>query len=127
MSMINSTNMPTNLGNTTKLSSESVSQKRHEFIVYYMSITLIGVLCNLCRSFSFYYMALRIATNLHDMIFRSVDRAKMIFFNANPSGRILNRFSKDMYRVDTSLPIIVSDVIDVSAGLIGCYVNSAHA
>lgn len=65
-------------------------------------------------------MALRIATNLHDMLFRSIDRAKMIFFNAYPSGRILNRFSKDMYRVDTSLPIILADVIDVSRFDIKC-------
>lgn len=112
-STINSTVMPPIAAITTE-SAESISQKRHEFIIIYSCIILFGVVSYLTRSFSFYYVCLRIATNLHDMIFRSVSRAKMIFFNANPSGRILNRFAKDMYRVDTLLPIIIVDVIDVS-------------
>lgn len=114
----NSTNenhkMPAINSTVTTMSSEDISGRREEFIIVYLCMVLFGVMVYLCRSFSFYYMALRIATNLHDMLFRSIDRAKMIFFNANPSGRILNRFAKDMYRVDTSLPIILVDVINVS-------------
>lgn len=103
----------TNTQNTT-VSPENILQKREEFIIIYLCIVLLGVGSYLCRSFSFYYMCLRISTNLHDMLFRSVSRAKMMFFNTNPSGRILNRFAKDMYRVDTSLPMYMVDVIDVS-------------
>lgn len=48
------------------------------------------------------------------MMFRAISRAKMIFFNMNPSGRILNRFTRDISNVDTLLPIVLVDVIDVS-------------
>lgn len=48
---------------------------------------------------------------MHDMIFRSLSRAKMIFFNNNPSGRVLNRFSRDMSNVDTLLPNISIEVL----------------
>lgn len=116
---INSTNVLSGVANATT-SSESILEKREEFIIIYLCIVLFGVVSYLSRSFSFYFMCLRIATNMHDMIFRSVDRAKMIFFNANPSGRILNRFAKDMYRVDTSLPIILADVFDVSKFKLKC-------
>lgn len=51
------------------------------------------------------------------MIFRGISRAKMIFFNNNPSGRILNRFARDINNVDTLLPNVMFDVCDVSAFL----------
>lgn len=110
---INATIATAAVGNATK-SAGKVLQEREKFTMIYLFLILFGVLSFLTRSFSFYYLCLRIATNLHDMIFRSVSRAKMVFFNANPSGRILNRFAKDLYRVDSLLPMFIIDVIDVS-------------
>lgn len=111
--MLNSTYVPPGVGNATT-SSGRVLERRKEFNIIYSCIILFGIVTNLSRSFSYYYVCLRISTNVHDMFFRSVSRAKMIFFNANPSGRILNRFANDMSKVDTVLPIIMLDVIDVS-------------
>lgn len=48
------------------------------------------------------------------MMFRAISRAKMLFFNNNPSGRILNRFSRDIDNVDSALPNTMVDVFDVS-------------
>lgn len=48
------------------------------------------------------------------MLFRGVTRAKMLFFNNNPSGRILNRFARDIYNVDSLLPESMFEVFDVS-------------
>ena len=36
------------------------------------------------------------ATIVHNRMFDGLMRCKMSFFDANPSGRILNRFSRDM-------------------------------
>lgn len=94
--------------------SEEVKGKREQLILIYTSIMVVGTICFLCRSFSFFKMCLRISINLHDMIFRGVTRAKMIFFNNNPSGRILNRFARDINNVDSLLPNIIIDVLDVS-------------
>lgn len=113
MSTVNSTNVPSGGENATT-SSGKVSQRREEFTIIYSCIILFGIVTNLCRSFSYYYVCLRISINVHDMFFRSVSRAKMIFFNANPSGRILNRFAKDMNKVDNVLPSILLGVFDVS-------------
>lgn len=41
-------------------------------------------------------------------------KATMKFFNNNPSGRILNRFSKDIGAIDEYLPSVIADVVDVS-------------
>lgn len=37
---------------------------------------------------------MRASRNLHNTMFQGVSRARMYFFHTNPSGRILNRFSK---------------------------------
>lgn len=99
---------------TKATDSESVVQEREIYIIVYTIIMAIGAICYLSRSFSFYRMCLRISINLHDMIFRGVTRAKMLFFNNNPSGRILNRFARDINNVDSLLPNIIVDVLDVS-------------
>uniref|UniRef100_T1GEA5 ABC transmembrane type-1 domain-containing protein n=1 Tax=Megaselia scalaris TaxID=36166 RepID=T1GEA5_MEGSC len=44
------------------------------------------------------------------------------FFNTNPSGRILNRFSKDMGQVDEILPGVMMDVVQIFLSLFGIVV-----
>lgn len=46
-------------------------------------------------------------------MFASIIHASMAFFNANTSGRILNRFSKDMGAVDEMLPNAFIDTTQV--------------
>lgn len=92
----------------------SVVEDRRSFLIFYMCIVIVGIVLTVSQSFSFYRMCLRISVNLHEMIFNSVTRAKMIFFHNNSSGRILNRFTKDINCVDTSLPTILIDVFNVS-------------
>lgn len=47
---------------------------------------------------------MRSSQKLHDKMFDGVISAPMRFFDTNPSGRILNRFSKDMGAIDELLP-----------------------
>lgn len=82
----------------------------------------------LTRSLLFFTLAKRSSTNLHNAMFRGVTRAAMYFFNTNPSGRILNRFSKDLGQVDEILPGVMMDVIQIFLALLGivivlCIVN----
>ncbi|XP_031639018.1 multidrug resistance-associated protein 4-like [Contarinia nasturtii] len=90
----------------------NVSEDREMYIYIYSGIMLMCAICYTGRSFSFFQMCLRISINLHDMIFHGISRAKMIFFNNNPSGRILNRFASDINSVDSLLPNTIVDVLD---------------
>lgn len=51
---------------------------------------------------------------LHDKMFECVSQSPMSFFHINPSGRILNRFSKDMGSVDELLPQAMIDCFQVN-------------
>ena len=58
----------------------------------------------LISSFSFYLAALKASENLHDQMTKAVMKAPVLFFDTNPVGRLLNRFSKDVGCMDDILP-----------------------
>lgn len=95
----------------------SWSTEKHIY-VYSGILTVLAVVVTL-RAFSFYRMCLRISKNLHDLMFRGVTRTFMFFFHQNPTGRILNRFSKDVGTVDSTLPMVVVDCIKFFLELAG--------
>eukprot|EP01091_Cochliopodium_minus_P010616 TRINITY_DN2850_c0_g1_i3.p1 TRINITY_DN2850_c0_g1~~TRINITY_DN2850_c0_g1_i3.p1 ORF type:complete len:720 (-),score=229.12 TRINITY_DN2850_c0_g1_i3:506-2665(-) len=57
----------------------------------------------------FAFFSLRSSMILHNKVFSRVLRATTRFFEANPTGRILNRFSKDMDVVDTKIPFSLQE------------------
>ncbi|CAA93309.3 ATP-binding cassette transporter abc2 [Schizosaccharomyces pombe] len=72
---------------------------------FYLGIyTLFGLLsCALISLSSLtitVFCAIKSCRYLHDSMVKAVLRAPMSFFETTPTGRILNRFSSDVYRVD---------------------------
>uniref|UniRef100_A0A6I8P5C9 ATP binding cassette subfamily C member 5 n=1 Tax=Ornithorhynchus anatinus TaxID=9258 RepID=A0A6I8P5C9_ORNAN len=99
-------------GNTTVLRGNetlvSDSMKDNPHMRYYASIYALsmGVIMILkaIRGVVFVKGTLRASSRLHDELFRRILRSPMKFFDTTPTGRILNRFSKDMDEVDVRLP-----------------------
>ena len=54
--------------------------------------------------FLFYFLLLKAAENLHNKMTLTTLHAPVLFFDTNPAGRILNRFSKDVGCMDDVLP-----------------------
>ncbi|XP_050315625.1 probable multidrug resistance-associated protein lethal(2)03659 isoform X2 [Anthonomus grandis grandis] len=73
-------------------------------IVIYSCIIISLIVLTLSRSMFFFRFALKASTTLHNNMFDKIVYGTMRFFNTNPSGRILNRFSHDMNEVDEKLP-----------------------
>ena len=88
-------------------------------IYIFTLITIATIVITVARSFLFFNVAMKASINLHNSMFRGITRAAMYFFNTNPSGRILNRFSKDMGQVDEILPAVMMDVIQIFLSLFG--------
>lgn len=79
----------------------------------YAAIIISAIFFTLVRSFYFFKMAMTASKNLHGKMFHALLEAPMRFFDTNPSGRVLNRFSKDMGAIDEFLPRVLADAIQI--------------
>nr|CAD7572757.1 unnamed protein product [Timema californicum] len=79
----------------------------------YSGCIVACVLLTLLRSIFFFKVCMNASIGLHDTMFRSILQGTMRFFDTNPSGRVLNRFSKDMGAIDELLPILMLEVIQI--------------
>uniref|UniRef100_A0A8B9BNX2 ATP-binding cassette sub-family C member 5 n=1 Tax=Anser brachyrhynchus TaxID=132585 RepID=A0A8B9BNX2_9AVES len=89
-------NTTVTLGNNTVISN---SMKDNPHMHYYAGIYALSMAVMLILKGT-----LRASSRLHDELFRRILRSPMKFFDTTPTGRILNRFSKDMDEVDVRLP-----------------------
>ena len=71
-------------------------QKDYTTLLVYGSIVTLSLVFTIVSSFCFYLTALKASENLHNKMTKAVIEAPVIFFDTNPVGRILNRFSKDI-------------------------------
>lgn len=86
-----------------------------DFCIYiYSALIVLLFVFTLFRSMLFYKLAMWSSKALHNLMFDSIISTTMRFFDTNPSGRILNRFSKDMGSIDEWLPKTILDAAQVS-------------
>lgn len=88
-------------------------ERRRTYVIIYSALVAIVTSVYVFRSFAFFAMCLRASSKLHDKIFRGVTNATMHFFNITQSGRILNRFAKDISNIDSVLPTVLIDSLTV--------------
>ena len=99
---------------TENLVTESDIQEANVFNMIVYSGLIIGLLiCSKVRSWYQYSVAIKASESLHNSMFGHIIRAPCRFFDTNPVGRVLNRFSKDMGSVDENLPPVMLDVASV--------------
>ncbi|XP_028034923.1 probable multidrug resistance-associated protein lethal(2)03659 [Bombyx mandarina] len=94
-------NMPSNYFHLT----------REQCLYIYGGLIAVCVFFTWNKLVVFYNTCIRASISLHDNMFKGVTYAPMWFFHHNPSGTILNRFSKDMGQVDTLLPLALVDCL----------------
>ncbi|CAK6441862.1 unnamed protein product [Pipistrellus nathusii] len=92
-------------GNTTAVSGNMKDNPHMQFYasIYALSMVVMLIL-KAVRGVVFVKGTLRASSRLHDELFRRILRSPMKFFDTTPTGRILNRFSRDMDEVDVRLP-----------------------
>ncbi|KAJ8973533.1 hypothetical protein NQ317_015667, partial [Molorchus minor] len=98
--------------NETFFGYTSIEANEHYIIIYTVFI-ICSVILTSARSLLYYKVCMNASINLHNTMFLNVLQAPMRFFDTNPSGRILNRFSKDMGAVDELLPRAALDAIQI--------------
>ena len=81
----------------------------------------------LFRAFSFAYMGLVAAAVLHDNLLKAIISAPLRFFETTPFGRILNRFTADIWACDDSVPFELNILFAQLAGLFGTLATIIYA
>uniref|UniRef100_A0A3P9DJ88 Multidrug resistance-associated protein 4 n=1 Tax=Maylandia zebra TaxID=106582 RepID=A0A3P9DJ88_9CICH len=74
-----------------------------------LGLTAAAVVFGFARSLVIFHGLVRSAQTLHNSMFSAVLHTPVTFFDVNPIGRILNRFSKDVSQMDSMLPITFVD------------------
>ncbi|KAK8770954.1 hypothetical protein V5799_025802 [Amblyomma americanum] len=91
-------------------------------------IEIYAILC-VCQSLTgfigvalLWRVALSASTRLHGLMLSGVMRAPLSFFEATPSGRILNRFGKDVDQLDVQLPMVGNFFLEFLIQIVGMIV-----
>ncbi|KAJ3204167.1 hypothetical protein HDU82_006042, partial [Entophlyctis luteolus] len=74
------------------------------YIGIYVALGIAQCIFTYTLNAYFAFACTRAATVLHERAMKRVIRAKTLFFDTTPLGRIMNRFSKDQDNIDNALP-----------------------
>ncbi|XP_078589212.1 ATP-binding cassette sub-family C member 4-like [Branchiostoma floridae x Branchiostoma japonicum] len=74
------------------------------YLYVFTGVTVAVVVLSTVRTLFMFYNCIMASHNLHNTMFHTIIRTPILFFDTNPVGRILNRFSKDMGQLDEQLP-----------------------
>ncbi|TSS35866.1 Multidrug resistance-associated protein 7 [Bagarius yarrelli] len=102
--------------------SGNMSSELKFYMTVYGSLAAAHTLFTAARAFLFAYGAIHAATIIHRRLLDSVLKATVTFFDITPLGRILNRFSSDIYGIDDSLPFVLNILLANVFGLLGMLV-----
>uniref|UniRef100_A0AAZ3QAB4 ATP-binding cassette, sub-family C (CFTR/MRP), member 12 n=1 Tax=Oncorhynchus tshawytscha TaxID=74940 RepID=A0AAZ3QAB4_ONCTS len=93
----------TNVSNSTA-GNISLNPDLSFYQMIYGLVVVAMLVFSFIKGYSFTKVTLHASSKLHDTMFRNILNSPMSFFDTTPTGRMVNRFSKDQDEVDTMLP-----------------------
>ncbi|KAH6931913.1 hypothetical protein HPB50_001465 [Hyalomma asiaticum] len=80
------------------------------YIAYGVAVPVM-LLCGIVKGIACTVILLRASSKLHNHMLQGILRCPTSFFDVTPSGRITNRFSKDMDEMDIRVPFFLEMVV----------------
>ncbi|XP_055153991.1 ATP-binding cassette sub-family C member 12 isoform X1 [Symphalangus syndactylus] len=77
---------------------------QHVYQWVYAASMVFVLVFDVTKGFVFTKTTLMASSSLHDTVFDKILKSTMSFFDTTPTGRLMNRFSKDMDELDVRLP-----------------------
>jgi len=96
---------------------ELAASPRHAVMVY-GAIGLAVLVCSVLQRFLWLYRAAAAGRTIHDQALSGVLGAPLRFFDSTPTGRILNRFARDLEVVDDELSWSIEQACRTGANLL---------
>ncbi|GFQ88375.1 multidrug resistance-associated protein 7 [Trichonephila clavata] len=107
------------------------TKNRERSLTFYLSIygalAAVNSIFTLFRAFLFAYAGIKAAVTLHNRLLKNIMKAASSFFDITPLGRIMNRFSSDIYCIDDAFPFILNIFLAQVFALAGCIIITCYA
>ncbi|OCT92610.1 hypothetical protein XELAEV_18015666mg [Xenopus laevis] len=110
------------LNTTSGTNSTGSNTEQLDLTLYlgvYAGLTAATIIFGVLRCLLVFHVLVCAAQALHNHMFQSLLKAPVLFFDRNPIGRILNRFSKDIGHLDDLLPFTFLDFMQVLLQILG--------
>lgn len=101
------------------LFNTSISPDVKFYLIVFGVIGAANTVFSGMRAFLFACGAIRAAVVVHHKLLLRTMQGTVCFFDTTPIGRIVNRFSSDLYSVDDALPFILNIFLATLFGLLG--------
>eukprot|EP00111_Clytia_hemisphaerica_P004457 TCONS_00012747-protein len=75
-------------------------------------LAFLTLICNYLRTAGYFISLVKCSRVAHNSMFDAVLKSPIYFFDTNPVGQILNRFSRDIFQMDDELPWKSFDAIN---------------
>ncbi|CAH0557787.1 unnamed protein product [Brassicogethes aeneus] len=108
-----------NMNHTSNFTFNDTIFSEEICMIIYSILLVLLILVIVTRTISFYRFCNSASSNMHNLMFKNVVHATMRFFNTNPSGRILNRFSKDINVADETIPLSAIETFQSGLQVLG--------
>uniref|UniRef100_A0A8C7U254 ATP-binding cassette sub-family B member 6 n=1 Tax=Oncorhynchus mykiss TaxID=8022 RepID=A0A8C7U254_ONCMY len=115
---------PVNIMETTAFANMSSEVKF--YLTVYCSIAGANTVFTAFRAFLFAFGGIHAASVVHNRLLDTVLKATVTFFDTTPLGRVLNRFSSDLYSVDDTLPFFLNILLASIFSLLGMLVVMSY-
>ena len=100
------------------------NQASSQFVGIVVGLVAAVTFFAIVRALMSFHLCIQASKKLHDEMTRSVLRAKVEFFDTNPLGRILNRFSGDVGSNDDLLPVTSFDFLVIGFLVLGALISA---
>nr|XP_061796519.1 ATP-binding cassette sub-family C member 12-like [Nerophis lumbriciformis] len=108
-------------GTTSDQGDISKNPDLHFYQLIYGMMVVVMVALAVVKCFFYTHVTLNAACRFHDTMVKKIIASPMSFFDTTPTGRILNRFSKDQEELDSVLPLHMDPFLQFAL-LVACTV-----
>ena len=91
--------------------SNAADQKDPSYVLWMGILVIILYILTFIRQTVFQFPLINCAKNLHNLALTGITLTKSVFFDKNPTGRMLNRFAKDTSQMDETLIVNIGESI----------------
>uniref|UniRef100_A0A669BHD8 Cystic fibrosis transmembrane conductance regulator n=1 Tax=Oreochromis niloticus TaxID=8128 RepID=A0A669BHD8_ORENI len=89
------------------------------YLGIYGGLTAATIIFGFGRNLLLFSVLVRCSQSLHNRMFSAILQTPVRFFDINPIGRVLNRFSKDIGLLDSNMPVTFADFVQIFLQILG--------